>query len=714
VEGETTYVKDVYEMTPLVSSYLLAFVISDFDHKYTYTTNGTLFRTWARKEAIDQVDYSLEIGANLTTYFEDLFNVHYPLPKQDMIAVPDFVSGAMENWGLITYRETSMLHKEGVSNEANRQRVATIVSHEIAHQWFGNLVTPSWWDDLWLNEGFASFGEYLGVDYAHPDWHIFDVMVVSELHTALSYDGLVSSHPVYVPVSHPDEINEIFDTISYSKGSSIIRMMYHFLGHDTFKKGMHRYLKAKEYDAAFHDDLWNALTEQTLADGKALNVKEIMDTWTLQMNYPLVTVTVVSPNKIKVSQKRFLEDYNATDPEIYESPFGYRWNIPITLTTNDNDKFSQEIFWLWKNETSKEITLPQANLDVQNGWVLANLDTKGFYRVNYAEKNWEALCKQLLDQHERIPVINRAQIINDAWSLAKSGDIALSTAFKTIDYLHKEKAYAPWYTARRELNYMSSMLSVNSLNGPFQKFMQAKINSSYSYFGFNNSGSSHSEILARSLVVGLACSYGIQSCVDTALSQFKQWMDNPKSNPIDPNFKSTVYCNAISAGGWEEWQFGLRMYTETDMATERSSLLSAMACSRQPWILNHYMGLILEKGSPIRKQDGLTVIIQVASNSVGRPLAWNFFRFHYAEIKEEYSNSVFQWMSIFGSLTRSYNTEFELNELKAFKASNVNNLGTGARNLDQAIETVATNIKWMQVNQKSIQSWLSNATLSTE
>ncbi|XP_059161761.1 uncharacterized protein LOC131944899 [Physella acuta] len=719
-ENGVTYIKDVYQQTPLMSTYLLAFIICDFEYTFNTTKNNILYRAWAAKEAINQTTYALETGIKIITYFEEFFNVSFPLPKQDMIAIPDFAAGAMENWGLITYRETAMLYKPGISNEDNLERVAVVVSHELAHQWFGNLVTPSWWDDLWLNEGFASFVEYLGVNHVHPDWNIYNVLVVSDLQPALQADGLVTSHPVYVPVGHPDEINEIFDSISYSKGCAIIRMMLHFLGEGTFRRGLNRYLLSRQYGAAFHDDLWTALTEQAAIDGKQnINVKTIMDTWTLQMNYPVVKLqrSYNSVTKLLVSQKRYLEDYNAVDPGKYVSPFGYKWNIPITITTSEKPNFSQtdkDVLWLHTHEESKEIDYdPLPSGYNSSGWILANVEMNGFYKVNYADSNWEALCKQLVEDHKVIPIINRAQIISDAWSLVKSGDLKLNIALKTIEYLHKEKDYAPWVAARTELLYTSRMLAVTPLFGLFQKFMQEKINSSFQVVGFDNTGSSHTDILARSLIINIACGYGIQKCADFAKDQFKQWMANPTSNTVDPNFRSTVYCSAISSGGWDEWSFGLKMYTESDLASEKVNLLSALSCTKQPWILNNFLSLVIEKDSVIRKQDTLNVITYISSNTVGRSLAWNFFRANFQHLKDIFGASFFSWSNVIDAITRNYNTEFELSEVKAFYASQEGKFGSGERAIQQGIEKIASNIKWLETNRDVLRTWLEDVTSQT-
>ncbi|GFR83304.1 aminopeptidase N [Elysia marginata] len=420
-----TFVKDVYDITPKMSTYLLAFIVCDFKYLYNYTSNGVLYRAWATPETVNQAEYSLHVGVEVLTHFEDFFDIPYPLKKQDMIAIPDFAAGAMENWGLITYRETAMLYEPGVSNEANKERIAIVVSHELAHQWFGDLVSPAWWDDLWLNEGFATFVEYLGVDYVHPDWNIFEIFAKSEIQRAFYFDGLISSHPLYVPVNHPDEINEIFDAISYAKGASIIRMMRHFLGRQTFKKGLTNYLNGTAYGAAHHTDLWRALTKQAHADGKThIDVGEIMDTWTLQMNYPVVTVTrdFQNLNQIHVRQERFLIDPNAEDPGRFQSPYNYKWTVPLTLTSSKSKNFDpkdEDVHWMYKEETQTTLTLADDVLPNRDGWILANVNQFGYYRVNYQLGNWDALVKQLVDDHKVIPAINRAQIIDDAWNLAK-------------------------------------------------------------------------------------------------------------------------------------------------------------------------------------------------------------------------------------------------------------------------------------------------------
>ncbi|KAK7497860.1 hypothetical protein BaRGS_00010994 [Batillaria attramentaria] len=708
-EGGIDWVADVYETTPKMSTYLLAFVVSDFVSLSATTANNVTYRVWARPESISQAQYALDVGVEVLTYFENYYQIPYPLPKQDMIAIPDFAAGAMENWGLITYRETAMLYQPGVSSEGDKQRVAVVVSHELAHQWFGDLVTPSWWDDLWLNEGFASYMEYVGVDVVHPDWKMFDQYIIEDVQDVFDFDSLVTSHPVYVPVSHPDEINEIFDRISYAKGASIIGMMKHFLGEQTFKTGLTNYLNQRSYDAAFHDDLWTAMTAQAQRDGKNLDVKAIMDTWTLQMNFPYVTVTREGADSIKVTQARFLRDPNAVDTGKYKSPFGYKWDIPITFTSSRELKFDKtdaDVSWLWRSSPERVIPAegllpPEGDTD---GWVLANVKQHGYYRVNYEESNWRALCKQLATDHTVIPQVNRAQIMNDAWNLARGDYLSMDIALLTVEYLHQEMDYIPWHEAQKELDFVDKMLSRTALYGDFQKFMLSKVQGPFRAIGMNNTGASHLQSYLRSILAYIACQYDDPDCVGNSTALFKQWMDQPDTNPIDAGLKATVYCTAIRVGGVEEWDFAYQQYKMADVAAEKARLQRSLACSQKIWILGRYLNLALTP-SEIRKQDALKVIQSISLNTLGRGLAWDLFRGKWDTIRSEYGQSFFSFTSLIGTLTKSFNTEFQLQQLQEFMRTHPNQ-GSGTRAFQQAVEKTRSNIAWMKQHYNTLADWL--------
>lgn len=244
-----------------MSTYLVAYSLNDFSHKPSTLPNGTLFRTWARPNAIDQCDYAAELGPKVLKYYEELFGIKFPLPKVDQIAVPDFSAGAMENWGLVTFAESTLLYSPEYSSQEAKQETANIVAHELAHQWFGNLVTMKWWTDLWLNEGFATYVASLCVEDIHPQWRTLQLESMSNLLTIFRKDSLESSHPISRPIEMTSQISESFDEISYQKGSSVIRMMHLFLGEEAFRTGLKSYLEKYTYKNAEQDNLWESLTQ---------------------------------------------------------------------------------------------------------------------------------------------------------------------------------------------------------------------------------------------------------------------------------------------------------------------------------------------------------------------------------------------------------------------------------------------------------------------
>src|SRR3989344_7450277 len=229
--------------SPKMSTYLVAFIVGDLEYIEKKTEEGVLVRVFTTPGKKHQAEFALDCAVKSLSFFTKYFDIPYPMPVLDMVAIPDFASGAMENWGAVTYREEALLIDHENSSAAAKQWVAVVVAHELSHQWFGNLVTMEWWTHLWLNEGFASYIEYLAVDHIFPDWEMWTEFVSSDLGNALSLDSLKHTHPIEVPVHHPDEISEIFDAVSYSKGASVIRMLAEYIGEKDFRDGLRHYLR---------------------------------------------------------------------------------------------------------------------------------------------------------------------------------------------------------------------------------------------------------------------------------------------------------------------------------------------------------------------------------------------------------------------------------------------------------------------------------------
>uniref|UniRef100_A0A8C2D6I9 Aminopeptidase n=1 Tax=Cyprinus carpio TaxID=7962 RepID=A0A8C2D6I9_CYPCA len=595
-----------FEPTKNMSSYLLALVVSDYTN--VTSANDTLIRIWARKKAIEDGhgDYALNITGPILKFFENYYSVPYPLSKSDQIALPDFYFGAMENWGLVTYRETNLLYDPVISSNANKERTATIIAHELAHMWFGNLVTLKWWNEVWLNEGFASYVSYLGADFAEPSWNVKDLIILKDVHRAFAVDALASSHPLSSKeedIIKPEQITEQFDTVSYSKGASVLRMLSDFLTEPVFVQGLNTYLTTFAYQNTVGEDLWNHL--QTAVDKTGtvlpLSVKEIMDRWVLQMGFPVVIINTTTG---QVSQMHFLLDPETTLERL--SPF-------------------------------------------------KQLETNGTGSV--------------------IPVINRAQIVDDAFNLARAKIIPVTLALKTTKYLSKERDYMPWQSALNNLDYFYLMFTQTEVYEFLQNYTRKQVTPLFEHFktiteDWSHVPTGHTDQYNQVNAIRFACSTGVDECQNLTTSWYRQWMDQTNHNPIHPNLRSTVYCSAIASGGADEWDFGWLMFKNA-IGIEADKLMSALACAKDTKLLERYLGYTLD-ASMIRKQDASSVIVYIASNPDGQTLAWDFVRRNWVYMFTEYGVGSFNFASLISGITKTFSTESELEQVRIFYTYTVN------------------------------------------
>ncbi|PSN50099.1 hypothetical protein C0J52_04710, partial [Blattella germanica] len=440
-----------------MSTYLVAFLVSDFDFRVfprIPAANFVNFRVWARHDALQQTEFAGAVGPQILNFYEKFFGINFPLPKQDLVAIPDFSAGAMENWGLITFRESTLLAGKEASSDV-RENIAGVIAHELAHQWFGNLVTMKWWNDLWLNEGFATYISHIGVHAIRPEWNTLDLNVVQLLEIVLFHDSFQSSHPISHKVETFTAVNEVFDAISYQKGAFMLRMMNLFLGEEVFRQGLNIYLSIFKYRNAEQDDLWNSLTmvaHQQDVLPHNMTIKMIMDTWTLQIGYPVITITRDYPKgTAKITQKRFRR-YKDEENDAESC-----WILPITYTSQVKHEFQSTIpnAWTLCAENSGQVH----GLPSQNEWILFNIQAASLCRVNYDKYNWHLLINALHSkQYNEIGLLNRVQLVEDAFGLAWTGDLPYCIAMKLASYLVQEIEYVPWKMASNHLEWFKNFL----------------------------------------------------------------------------------------------------------------------------------------------------------------------------------------------------------------------------------------------------------------
>ncbi|XP_022084598.1 endoplasmic reticulum aminopeptidase 1-like [Acanthaster planci] len=686
--------KDEFNTTVPMSTYLVAFVVCDYVKISNTTTTGTDIAVYTSRGKIDQAHLALDVLQKTIPFYETFFDIAYPLSKQDMIAIPDFSAGAMENWGLITYRESSILYQEGVTSSSRKQWIVETVTHELAHQWFGNLVTMEWWNDLWLNEGFATYVQYIGTNHYQPDWHMMDQFTVLTVQAALEADSQGNSHPISVPVGDPSEINAIFDSISYDKGSSIIRMLNDSLPDQVFVKGLRSYLTKFKFSNAKTKDLWDAVSEAyTTSD---LNIADMMDTWTLQMGYPVVTLSRKG-TKVTATQKHFLHSPKAKPSKEFVSPFNYTWTIPLTYITS-NDVFKTKSVTMDRNEAEVPFDLGGNVL-----WFKANSNQSGFYRVNYDSGNWHALINQLKGNHAQLSVADRANLIDDAFSLAWAGQLKETTALELSKYLFKETEYSPLYAALNNLNKMGKVLRNTEGYDAFVEYVLSLLTPQLERFGRNgwHTEEPHLQGFLKSVVIYDAAALGHPETVQNATKLFREWRDNDSEVPA--NLRSAVYCAGVKYGSRDDWEFCWNKYQATSVASEERVLLAALGCTYDPHLINRYLHWSMNEDK-IKSQDTGTVISSIAGHSAGAYPALSFVIENWDTIIERFEGSPFEISYIIHAVTSSVSRKLEYEEASKFFLDHLDS-NSGKRAVQQAMENMQANVDWLSAHRVEVTEW---------
>jgi aminopeptidase 2 len=436
----------VFAKTPLMSTYLLAFAVGEFDYieaKSSGEKNGqsVLCRVYTPPGKTEEGEFALSITTQIIEYFADIFGQPYPLPKMDLLAVPDFEAGAMENWGLVTFRNVLLLWNKQSSSVRAKLNVATVVAHELAHQWFGNLVTMDWWSDLWLNEGFATWVGWLAVDHLFPEWEVWNQFVDEVVQSGLNLDSLRSSHPIEVPVKDAAEIPQIFDNISYNKGGSVIRMLSNYMGRDVFLAGIRRYLKKHAFANASTNDLWAALSEES-----GMDISEFMTLWTRYIGYPIITVKEVDEKSFTARQNRFL-----SSGDVKEEEDKHLWWVPLALATEAGkvDPEDKNAYVL----TTREATFEKP---AHETFYKLNRRLTGVYRVHYAKEHLANLAAAIR-KGAMTETTDRISILSDAGALAACGAGSTADVLALLDSFENEEEFLVWREVSTRIHDISTI-----------------------------------------------------------------------------------------------------------------------------------------------------------------------------------------------------------------------------------------------------------------
>lgn len=645
IEHEAGYDVIKFYPTPKMSTYLLAFIVGDFEYLEKTAKNGVRIRVYTTPGKKHQAKFALDCTVKTLEFYEKYFDIKYPLPVLDMIAIPDFASGAMENWGAITYRESALLVDEKNSSISNKQWVALVVAHELAHQWFGNLVTMEWWTHLWLNEGFASYIEYLAVDKLFPKWDIWTQFSTNDLGAALRLDALLTTHPIEVEVHHPSEIGEIFDEVSYSKGASVIRMLADYLGEKNFRDGLRYYLKKHSYKNTETIHLWQAFEKVSKKP-----VAKMMHNWTSKPGYPVVKAELKN-EKVVFSQKRF-----------FASPISAK-------------KISDKIKW-------------EMPINYKNNKV--NFGESGFYRTAYSKELLERLYMPI--QNKKLSARDRLGVIRDLFALSEAGVIPTTDALEFLPNYKNEDNYTVWLEIAMGLARIEQLLKDN-------KNLDKLIIDLFSHV-FKNLGwekkdkESHADTLLRSLAISRLGRAGDKKVIAEARAKLK-------SGKINPDLRGAVYGVVASNGGMKEFNEFIKKYKTETLHEEKNRIGSALGDFTEPKLLQLACEFAMSKH--VRIQDTVGILSSVGSNPLGRDIWWNFLQKNWKTLVTRYGEGGLT----LGRAVKAIGGSAEEKHLKSIKKFFATHEAPGAkRAIDQLLERIEGNTAWLKRDGNKIEKFL--------
>ncbi|GME27862.1 glutamyl aminopeptidase [Neofusicoccum parvum] len=598
-----------FEKTPVMSTYLLAWCVGDFEYVEDFTRrkyNGKALpvRVYTTRGLKDQGRFALEHAHKTVDYFSEIFRIEYPLPKVDLIAVHEFSHGAMENWGLITYRTTTVLFDPEKSDQKYKNRVAYVVAHELAHQWFGNLVTMDWWSELWLNEGFATWVGWLAVHHLHPEWNVWGQFCSESLQSAFSLDSLRNSHPIEVPVRNALEVDQIFDHISYLKGSSVIRMLSAHLGVETFLLGVSQYLNAHKYGNATTNDLWSALSK---ASGQDVNT--FMDPWIRKIGFPVVTVAE-EPGQISVQQRRFLLSGDVKTEEDQTT-----WWIPLGLKTASKTESSTAGALTTKEDTIR---------GVDESFYKLNADQTGFYRTNYPP----ARLLKLAENKDKLSIEDKIGLVGDAAALAQSGDATTAAFLALLEGFQSEYEYIVWQQILLTLGNVRSIFSENEEISKGLRLLTRKlVTPATDKIGWEFA--ENEDFLKgqlRSLLISAAGLAGHEGTIKEAQRRFAAYQGGDKK-AIHPSLRGPIYKIVVTEGGEQGFEAIKQEFINNTSIDGREICLQALGRVQTPELAKAYLDFLFSPAVPV--QDMHSGAAALAANSKTRHTLWSYIKEHW-------------------------------------------------------------------------------------
>ncbi|KAJ3318441.1 Aminopeptidase 2 mitochondrial [Boothiomyces sp. JEL0866] len=702
-----------FDSTPVMSTYLVAMCVGEFDYVEAEANpkiegaKPIKCRVYTPKGKQLEGVFALEVGVKTLEFFSEYFGIAYPLPKCDQIAVPELSFGAMENWGLITYREILILYDKEKSGDQYKRGIATTVCHELAHQWFGNLVTMDWWNDLWLNEGFATFVGTFATDHLFPEWNIFGDFVIEDFGFALELDAERNSHPIEVTVNTPQEVNEVFDGISYSKGASVIRMLEAYLGSDKFSEGVKNYLKKHAYKNTVTNDLWDSLSSVS-----GFDVKSLMNNWTRQMGYPLIYVNETYNAQDQSVTLKFKQEWFLVSGGLTAQEEAVIWSVPITIYTGNG---SVSTYLLDKKEGS--VTLPYpADVDF---WLI-NYKSTGFYRVKYSKEHVEKLSSVIVSNVDALTVPDKCLLISNSFALAAAGLSNTSQALTLVSAFVNESnrlVLEQIYDCLEGLKevWIHHDDIVAAING-IEKTIFSKVIAKYGYEFDPNEDNGIS--IVRKLAIRACAFAGEQQTIETLRNLYTSYRDG-KIPSIHANILEITLVIGMNTSVEIEKDFNyMLMLAKSTNPVEKRFALLALGGVNDPHYVEKILDILLNHDiissqnipGPLR---GLSTYAPNCLRLNNRELLWKWFTSNWKILHKNYSSTLGLLNQIFSTSARQ-STETFLIELRNWaegkdltvSAERIKEINGIQRTVHNRISALQVSIAYANRDTDDLKSWM--------
>ena len=675
-----------FAATPPMSSYLNVFVAGELD--FIESRSGpTQLRVIATKGKAEMGRYALEATAQILQYYNDYFGVAYPLPKLDQIALPGGFGGAMENWGGITYYESKLLFDPKSSSAETKQDIYEVLAHEMAHQWFGDLVTMAWWDNLWLNEGFASWMGSKCTAHFNPQWEVWlrresprdpsrRVGIAKE--AAMEGDARSTTHPIQQPVATEAEVNSAFDDITYKKGQSFLRMLESFLGEDVFRQGIRRYMAAHMYSNTTTVDLWNALSE---ASGKP--VGEIAAGWTEQPGFPVVKVKREQAGNISLTQERFTVNFTNAPP--------LEWKIPLTYAVVGETPAT--LLMTRKLDSIHNIPADRA--------LKLNVNGAGDYRVEYDEASW----KLLLGALKYLGVEDRVNLLCDTWALTQANRAPIAVYFELVERLPASTELAEREQIIHVLDFINRLLSGSSEQEEFQRYARSLLRPTFDAVGWETKPGEQTATanLRASLITALG-NLNDPKIVANCREHFKAYLANPRS--LAPDLRPAVFSVVGRYADESTWNELHQLGLKTTSVEEKQNYYDALAGAIDPKLVKKALPIALTDELPTSR--AVFLVLRVARESGHPDIAWDFARANMKALLAK--NDALGANTYAPSLFTFFSDDSRLQELKTYAKNNLP--ATSAPQVAKALDEIQFRSEFKKRLALQLSAWINGKNLA--